>query len=84
MLSRLNKVVFLFTRTVYGISRTVSEPQIHWKAVNFATSIEGRKLNGSVIKEIEVDSEGSASKKGNVSSTTLEPQKTKLEGLSVN
>ena len=41
---------------VYGISR-ISEPDL--KAVNFAEAIEERKLNGSVIKEIEVDSESS-------------------------
>lgn len=29
------------------------------KAVNFAKEIEGRRLNGSVIKEVEVDSESS-------------------------
>ena len=40
---------------VYGISR-ISEPGL--KAVNFAKAIEGKKLNGGMIKETEVDSEG--------------------------
>lgn len=31
----------------------------NFKAVNFAREIRGRRLNGSVIREIEVDSEGS-------------------------
>ena len=41
---------------MYGISR-ISQPGL--KAVNFAKAIAGQKLNGSVIKEIEVESEGS-------------------------
>ncbi|KAL9982612.1 hypothetical protein ACROYT_G004678 [Oculina patagonica] len=40
--------------TVHGIGR-ISQPDL--KAVNFAKAIAGHKLNGSVIKEIEVDSE---------------------------
>ena len=31
----------------------------NYKAVNFAREIRGRRLNGSVIKEVEVDSESS-------------------------
>ncbi|KAL9982292.1 hypothetical protein ACROYT_G004318 [Oculina patagonica] len=31
----------------------------NYKAVNFAKEIRGRRLNGSVIRELEVDSEGS-------------------------
>ena len=31
----------------------------NYKAVNFGKEIRGRRLNGSVIREIEVDSEGS-------------------------
>ena len=46
----------LLCTAVYGISR-ISVPDL--KAVNFAEAIEGRKLSGSVIKEIEVDSESS-------------------------
>lgn len=46
-------VSFLVVTSVYGTSR-ISMPNL--KAVNFAHAIEGR-LNGSVIKEIEVDSE---------------------------
>lgn len=51
-------VVFLFATAVYGISR-LSDPQMHWKPANFDKAVEGRRLNGSVIKEIGVDSEGS-------------------------
>ena len=47
--------LFHFVAAVYGISR-ISKPG--WKAVSFARAIQGRKLNGSVIKETEVDSEG--------------------------
>ena len=47
-------LVFLCATTVYDLNR-ISEPNL--KAVNFAKSIEGGKLNGSVIKEIEVDSD---------------------------
>ena len=42
--------------TVYGISR-ISRSDL--KAVNFAKAIVGYKLNGSLIKEIEVDTERS-------------------------
>ena len=48
-------LLFLCATIVYGMNR-ISEPNL--KAVNFAKSIAGRKLSGSVIKEIEVDSEG--------------------------
>ena len=41
---------------VYAISR-ISEPDL--KAVNFAKAIARHRLNGSVIKEIEVYSESS-------------------------
>ena len=44
----------LVSATVYGKSR-ISVPDL--KAVNFATALEGRKLNGRVINELEVDSE---------------------------
>ena len=46
--------LFFFGVAVYGISR-ISEPGL--KAVNFARQIEGHRLNGRVINEIEVDSE---------------------------
>lgn len=49
-------VLFLASTAVYAKSR-ISEPGL--KAVNFAKPIEGRKLNGSLIKEVEVDSEES-------------------------
>lgn len=39
---------------MYGISR-ISEPDL--RAVSFANKIEKQKLNGSVIREMEVDSE---------------------------
>lgn len=46
----------LLCTAVYGISR-ISQPGL--KAVNFARPIEGWRLNGSVIREKEVDSESS-------------------------
>ena len=46
----------LVCSVVYGISR-ISEPDL--EAVNFAKELEGKKLNGSLIKEIEVDSKSS-------------------------
>ena len=39
---------------VYCISRISQET---WNGVNFAKAIEGRKLNGRVIKELAVESE---------------------------
>ena len=45
---------FLFGMTVHGISR-ISEHDI--KAVNFVKELEGWKLNGSVFKVVDVDSE---------------------------
>ena len=47
-------VLFLVSTAAYVTSR-ISEPDL--KAVNFAQAIEGRRLNGSVIKEVKVDSE---------------------------
>ena len=32
---------------------------LNFKAVNFGKEIRGRRLNGSVVRELEVDSEGS-------------------------
>ncbi|KAL9982283.1 hypothetical protein ACROYT_G004309 [Oculina patagonica] len=49
-------ILTLICTAVHGISR-ISPPG--FKAVNFARAIEGRKLNGSVIKEVEVESESS-------------------------
>ncbi|PFX13306.1 uncharacterized protein LOC111346214 [Stylophora pistillata] len=49
-------MIFLLCAVVYGIGR-ISEPDL--RAVNFADKIEGKKLNGSLIREIEVDSESS-------------------------
>lgn len=48
-------MIAILCTAVHGISR-VSQPGI--KAVNFARAIDGRKLNGSIIKEFEADSEG--------------------------
>ena len=45
-----------FGAAVHATSR-ISQPAL--KAVNFAKAIEGRRLKGSVIKEVEVDSEDS-------------------------
>ena len=51
-------LLFFAGATVYGMSR-ISEPQI--KAVTFAHPINGRKLTGSVIREMLVNSEESCS-----------------------
>jgi len=51
----LEWILLVFVTTVCGISR-ISETD--FKAVNFAIAKEGRKLNGNVIKEIDVESEG--------------------------
>lgn len=48
-------VLLVFTPNVIGISR-ISTPGL--KAVNFAKAKEGRRLKGSVIQAIEVESEG--------------------------
>ena len=47
-------ILALACTAVYGINR-ISQSDL--KAVNFAKAIAGYKLNGSVIKEIEVNSE---------------------------
>ncbi|CAH3141131.1 unnamed protein product [Pocillopora meandrina] len=49
-------IIFLLCTVDYGISR-ISGPNI--KAVNFAKKIKRQKLNGSLIRDIEVDSESS-------------------------
>ena len=46
-------LLFLAGTAAYGMSR-ISEPDLC--AANFAKPIGGWKLNGSIIKEIEVDS----------------------------
>ena len=48
-------LVLVFAETASGLSR-ISGPG--FQAVNFAKAKEGRKLNGSVIKEMQVDTEG--------------------------
>ena len=55
MLATLLLTSLLITLT-NGESRLTTS---NYKAVNFAREIRGRRLNGSVIKEIEVDSESS-------------------------
>lgn len=47
-------ILTLACKAVSGVSR-ISE--LDWDATNFAKAVEGKKLNGSVIKEIEVNSE---------------------------
>ena len=47
-------ILILVCSPVYCTSR-ISHPG--WNAVNFAEAIEGRKLNGRIIKETEVESE---------------------------
>lgn len=49
-------ILLLFSPTAHSIS-LISEPRLPLRALNFAKPIEGRKLNGSVIREVEVDSE---------------------------
>ena len=41
---------------MYGVSRFSKS---NLKAVNFAENVRGKKLNGSLIREVEVDSESS-------------------------
>ena len=48
-------LVLVFSEHVSSLSR-ISEPR--FKAVNFAEEKKGRLLNGSVIKEMQVDAEG--------------------------
>ena len=49
-------IFLLFSTTVYGLG-FISEPHMRRRALNFAEPIEGRKLNGSVIKDVDVSSE---------------------------
>ena len=49
-------LIFFLCAVVYGINR-ISEPDL--KAVNFADKIKGKKLTGSLLREVEVDSESS-------------------------
>ena len=49
-------ITFLVITLTNGESRLTTS---NYKAVNFAKEIRGRRLNGSVTKEIEVDSESS-------------------------
>lgn len=51
----LEWTLLFFVTTVCGISRIA---ETDFKAVNFAIAKEGRKLNGNVIKQIDVESEG--------------------------
>ena len=47
-------LIFLLCAVVYGVSRFSKS---NLKAVNFAENVRGKKLNGSLIREVEVDSE---------------------------
>ena len=49
-------MISLLCTVAYGISR-ISVPNL--KAINFAEKINGQKLNGSLIRDIVVDSESS-------------------------
>ena len=49
-------IISLLCAVAYGINR-ISGPNL--KAVNFAGKIKRQKLNGSLIRDIEVDSESS-------------------------
>ena len=49
-------IISLLCAVAYGISR-ISGP--NFKAVYFAEKIKGQMLNGSLIRDIEVDSESS-------------------------
>ena len=49
-------LVFVMFTSANGVTRMIKP---NFSAVNFAKEIRGRRLNGSVIREIEVDSEGS-------------------------
>ena len=49
-------ITFLVITLTNGEGRLTTS---HYKAVNFAGEIKGGRLNGSVIKKIEVDSESS-------------------------
>ena len=49
-------LAFVILTSVNGVARKIKP---NCKALNFAKEIRGRRLNGSVIREIEVDSEGS-------------------------
>ena len=49
-------IISLLCNVAYGISR-ISGP--NFKAVNFAEKINGQKLNGSLIRDVKVDSESS-------------------------
>ena len=49
-------IISLLCAVAYGTSR-ISGP--NFKAINFAEKINGQKLKGSLIRDIEVDSESS-------------------------
>ena len=49
-------VAIVMITSTNGITKMITP---NFKAVNFGKEIRGRRLNGSVIGELEVDSEGS-------------------------
>ena len=51
-------LLFLISVTAYAASR-ISNTFPRFQAANFGQMMDGRQLNGSVIKEIEVESESS-------------------------
>ena len=51
-------ILFLISVTAYAASR-ISNTFPRFQAANFGEMMDGRQLNGSVIKEIEVESESS-------------------------
>ena len=51
-------MLFLISVTAYAASR-ISNTFPRFQAANFGQMMDGRQLNGSVIKEIEVESESS-------------------------
>lgn len=49
-------VLLLFIGNIFGLGH-ISYPGVGWRTLNFAEPVEKRRLNGSVIKDEEVESE---------------------------
>lgn len=49
-------VLLLFIGNIFSLGH-ISYPGVGWRALNFAEPVEKRRLNGSVIKDEEVESE---------------------------
>ena len=56
-MSRLFSMIAVLAIPFVNVETRLTTP--NYKAVNFAKEIKGRKLDGNVIKEIEVATEGS-------------------------